>query len=156
MRISEYICLFLRDRNTRQLFIHGVENAQARRAVKADVHMNSIFFSQPDGSVDRFDPLLVDGEEIRSGPEAVIHRQAHPVESPVANPAKVVLQEHPIVLVGEIFHPIGISGEILEEIKAVPTRIRRRRCEASTDPAWLRMRFAEKMQIQKVRVGRER
>src|ERR1035438_3786682 len=123
VRIGEYVSLFLRDRNARQLFVHGVENAYAGRTVKTHVHMNPVFFPQPDGSVDRFDLLLVDGEEIGSGPEAVIHGQAHPVEAPVANPAEVVLEEHPIVLVREILHPIGIGGEIFEQIKAVKDRV---------------------------------
>src|SRR5208337_1882192 len=128
VRVGEHIRLFLRDCNARQLFVHRVENAKARRAVKANIHMNSVFFSQPDGSIDRLDLLLVDGKQIGSGPEAVIHGQAYPVEPPVANPAKVILSEHPVVFIRKIFHPVRIGGKIFEKVKAVPARILCSRC----------------------------
>ena len=84
-----------------ELLIHGVEDAEAGRAVKTDVDVEVVFFAQPHGAVNRLNFFLVDGEEIGSGPEAIIHRQTDPVEAPIANPAKIVLGEHPIVAILE-------------------------------------------------------
>lgn len=106
-----------------KLLIHGVEDAEAGRAVKTDVDVEVAFFAQPHGAVNRLNFFLVDGEEIGSGPEAIIHRQTDPVEVPIANPAKIVFGEHPIVAIWKAFHPIGIGGEVLEKIEAVPSRV---------------------------------
>jgi hypothetical protein len=39
------------------------------------------------------------------------------VKTPIANPAKVVLLEHAVILIGEILHLVGIGRKIFEQIK---------------------------------------
>src|SRR5208337_3393222 len=93
--------------------IQAIENTEAWRPVQADVDVNSILLPQADGPVDGLNLFLVYLHQILGiGPKPVVHRQPDEVESPITNPAEVAFEEHPIVLVGEIFHPVRIGGEI--------------------------------------------
>lgn len=44
--------------------------------------------------------------------------QAHPVETPVANPTEIVLAKHSVIFVGKVLHPVPISGELLRQIES--------------------------------------
>lgn len=89
--------------NTGERFVHGVEDAICRRPVQAEVDMDSVFLAQLYGAIDGRNFVFANFQEIlRVGPEPVIHRQTDPVETPIANSAKVVLLEHAVILIGEI------------------------------------------------------
>ena len=107
-----------------QRLIHTVEDAVSRCSVQAHIHVNPVFFPKADGPVDGEDLFLADLEKVVGvGPEAIIHGQAYPVEAPVANPTEVILEKHPVILIGEVLHPVRVDGEVLEQVKAVPLGI---------------------------------
>jgi small conductance mechanosensitive channel len=57
------------------------------------------------------------------GPESVVHGQPGEGESPVTHPAKIIFRKHSVVFVWEVFHPVGVGGEVFQQVEAVPARI---------------------------------
>ena len=115
---------FFGDVDAGDFLIHDVEDAVAGRAVETDVDVDFMFLAELDGAVDGRDGLFVDFHGVAGiGPEAVVHGEADPVEAPIVNPLEVTFWELAVVFVREIFHPVGVGGEIFEEIEAVPAGV---------------------------------
>src|ERR1700684_303711 len=105
-------------------FVHHVEDAFARRAVQAEVDVHFKFLAQLDGAIDRFNIFIIDLQQVVGiGPKTVVHRKADPVESPILNPFKIDFLKLSVILVRKILHPVGVSGEIFQQVEAVPARI---------------------------------